>query len=221
MTRTDDLIDRLASNATPVRRLPPPWRQGLRWLAVVAVVLALTVSGYGLRPDLMELASRPWELAEIGLALATGLAAALAVFHLALPGRPSRWAWLPLPFALAWLASLGLGCLGEWRALGSAALALHLDPECARAIALTSLPVGLVLLLMVRHAGPVRPVAVAALAGLAASALSSAGVSLSHSGETALMVLLWHAGAVALLCLSGALLGRRLFAWVGTGSDGR
>lgn len=218
MRSTEELIDRLAAGATPVTRPPPPWRRTLSWLALAIAVLALTVTGYGLRPDLAELPARPWKLAEIGLALATGLAAALAVFHLALPGRPSRWAWLPLPFALAWLASLGLGCLGEWRALGGAALALHLDPDCARAIALTSLPVGLVLLMMVRHAGPVRPVAVAALAALAASALSSAGVSLSHSGETALMILLWHAGAVAALCLGSAALGRRLFAWIGPGT---
>lgn len=218
MRSTDELIAELARGATPVRRLPPPWRRTLRWLALVSVVLALTVAGHGLRPELAEWSLQPWALAEIGLALATGLAAAVAVFHLALPGRPSQWAWLPLPFALAWLASLGLGCLGEWRTLGGPALVLHVDPECARAIALTSLPVGLVLLLMVRHAGPVRPVAVAGLAALAASALSSAGVSLIHGGESALMILAWHAGAVALLCLASALMGRRLFAWIGAGT---
>lgn len=218
MRTTEDLIAQLASGATPVQRLAAPWRRTLRWLVLVLVVLTLSVLGHGLRPDLSELAERPWELAEILFALATGLTSALAVFHLSLPGRPSRWIWLPLPFAVAWLASLGLGCLGEWQTVGLAAFALHLDPDCAWAIAVTSLPVGLVLLLMVRHAGPVRPVAVATLAALAASALSSAGVSLSHTGETALMILLWHAGAVLVLCLASAVLGRRMFSFIGTGS---
>ena len=66
-----------------------------------------------------------------------------------------------------------------------------------------------------RHAGIVRPGATAMLAALAAAALSAAGVSLFHSGENSLMVLLWHVGAVALLSLASLAFGARLFAWIG------
>jgi len=78
-----------------------------------------------------------------------------------------------------------------------------------------SLPLGLVMVLMVRHAGVVRPAPTAMLAALSAAALSSAGVSLFHNGETSLMSLLWHGGVVALLSLASLAAGERLFAWIG------
>jgi hypothetical protein len=53
------------------------------------------------------------------------------------------------------------------------------------------------------------------LAALSAAALSSAGVSLFHNGETSLMSLLWHGGIVAALSLASLAAGERLFAWIG------
>jgi len=61
----------------------------------------------------------------------------------------------------------------------------------------------------------VRPAPTAMLAALSAAALSSAGVSLFHNGETSLMSLLWHGGAVAILSLASLGMGQRLFAWIG------
>ena len=61
--------------------------------------------------------------------------------------------------------------------------------------------------------GPSAPTAM--LVALSAAALSAAGVSLYHGGETALMVLLWHLGAVVVLSLLCLLFGRPLFAWIG------
>ena len=40
-------------------------------------------------------------------------------------------------------------------------------------------------------------------------------VSLYPAGETGLMVLLWHVGAVVVLSLLRVLFGRPLFAWIG------
>jgi hypothetical protein len=81
---------------------------------------------------------------------------------------------------------------------------------------MTSIPLGLVLLLMVRHAGVVRPGQAALLVMLSAAALSSSAVSLiHHDGESSLMVLLWHVGAVLMLSLLSLLFSRRMFAWIG------
>jgi hypothetical protein len=121
-----------------------------------------------------------------------------------------------LPAAVLWLGGIGLGCLRDFAQQGAAAFAFEgASWECAGAITLTSVPLGLMLLLMVRHAGVVRPGPTAMLTALSAAALSAAGVSLIHQGENALMVLLWHAGAVLVLSSTSWLFGRQLFSWIG------
>ena len=66
------------------------------------------------------------------------------------------------------------------------------------------------MLLLLRHAGPVRPLPVLLLGGLASAALCSAGLSLFHHLEAALMVLVWHGGALAVVVVLGWRLGRPL-----------
>ena len=207
MTDTRQLIDQLAARATPVRPLLSPGQRALRWIAfVVAVIVAMTVIS-GPRPDLFGALSRPSAAVEWMASALTGLLAADAVFQVSVPGRSARWAWLPVAPLVVWIAGLGLGCLGDWSRLGMQAFAFdHHGAECFGAITMISLPLILILLLVVRHAGAVRPVRTALLGALSAAALSAAGVSLIHDGETALMVLLWHVGAIALLVLLGGML---------------
>lgn len=213
MTDTQTLIGQLTSRAQPVRRLSSPLRRTLLWAVLAAAVIAVVIANYGLRPGFVS--SAPKAIEWIGSVL-TALLAAYAVFQISVPGRSPSWAWLPLPPMLLWLSGLGWGCAREFLQFGNAALAYQAASwECAQAITLISLPLGLILLLMVRHAGVVRPAPTAMLAALSAAAMSAAGVSLFHEGESALMVLIWHLGAVALLSLLCWLFGRRLFAWLG------
>jgi hypothetical protein len=213
---TNNLIEQLASQARPVRPLASPMRRTLLWVAVAAVLIALITSVYGFRSGLAaELSAAP-SLIEWVASVLTGLLAAYAVFQISVPGHSRSWAWLPLPALLLWLSGLGWGCMRDYAQLGGDAFLIGMaSSECAVAITLTSIPLGLVLLLMVRHAGVVRPTTTAMLAALSAAALSAAGVSLYHSGESALMVLLWHVGAVVVLSLLCLLLGRPLFSWIG------
>jgi len=144
-----------------------------------------------------------------------GLVAAYAVFQVSVPGRALAWAWLPLPAAIAWFAGMGWGCLAQVRADGGA-VALGLGSwHCALAITLVSAPMLLVMLLLVRHAGVVRPVPTTVLAMLSAAGLSSAAVSLVHGHESALLTLAWHGGVVLLLCAAAWLSGRPLLGWIG------
>ncbi|WP_149193604.1 DUF1109 domain-containing protein [Luteimonas suaedae] len=215
MTDTSRLIDQLTAQARPVRPLASPLRRTLLWIAMAAALIAAIVAAYGLRPGLAELAATP-ALVEWIASVLTGVLAAYAVFQISVPGRSPRWAWLPLPALLLWLGGLGWGCLHDAARMGSAAFALEMaSSECAVAIAMTSIPLGLVMLLMVRHAGVIRPAPTAMLSALSAAALSAAGVSLFHGGESALMVLLWHVGAVIVLSLLCLAFGRPLFSWIG------
>lgn len=220
MNDTDRLIDQLAVRARPVRRLASPPRRTVLWLALAVVIVAAIVASRGVRAEWMQRMAEPGLAIEWIASLLTGVLAAYATFQISVPGRSLRWAWLPVPSALLWLAGIGLGCLADFASLGTGAFAFHGEGfECAWAITLISVPLGVVLLVMVRHAGVVRPGATALLAALSAAALSAAGVSMIHEGETALMVLLWHLGAVALLSGLCWLFGRRMFSWLGYARD--
>lgn len=213
-TDTAAFIARLADNAPPVPRLRPPLQRTARYLAAAFCVLGLAVVTQGLRPDLAQEFMRP----EVGMhwcaALLTGVMATVAAFHVSVPGRDERWALLPLPPLLLWLGGLGWGCLADWRRMGPDAMAIGVDWYCVAAILATSLPLGALLLRMVWHAGPVRPGATALTGALAVAALSAAALTLCHEPDTALMILIWDVGTVALVVAAGWAWQARLFAWV-------
>jgi hypothetical protein len=208
--RTEELIGDLAIELRPVRRLPSPGVQAALWLGLAVVAIALAVALHGLRHDLAARMLLPHEVAQWLASVATGVAAALAAAMLARPDRTWRWALLPLPPLLAWGLSLGWGCLADLARMGPAALTLGTSWGCLRFIILLGAPLTALQLWLLRHAGPVRPVPVLLLGGLASAALCSAGLSLFHHLDAAVMVLLWHGGAMAVLVLLGWLLGRPL-----------
>jgi hypothetical protein len=210
-TRTEHLIAQLAADVRPVRPLRPPMLRALFWLAVAALVIGTVVAAFGIRPDFMtEMGETHYQLEWAG-SLLTGILAAIAAFHVSLPDRPRTWALLPLPGLVFWLFSIGYGCMTDWVRHGAEGFAFGVSFFCFRSILLISIPLSVVLLAMLRLAGPVRPVPTIASGMLAAAALSACGVSMFHGDEATLMVLIWHGGAVALLVGLGTLLNRSLF----------
>ena len=208
---TEALIGRLSRDLRPVRPLASPGRQALAWLGFAALVLAGVVALEGPRHDLAARLALPEELGQLLASVATGITAALAAAMLARPDRSWRWALLPLPFLAAWLAMLGWGCLAELARLGPGqSMARGTSWGCVQFVVLLGLPLSAALLLLLRHAGPVRPAPVLALAGLASAALCSAGLTLFHHLDAALEVLIWHGGAVVLVVLLDRLFGRSL-----------
>lgn len=216
MTDTRALIDQLAGRASAVRPLPSPLRRTVAWIVVAAVLIAIMAASFGLRANLGVAFLQPGHAMEWSGSVLTGIFAAFATFQVSVPGRSPSWAWLPVLPAALWLGGIGIGCLHDFSLQGPAAFAFEAhSSECARAIIAMSLPLALVMVIMVRHAGVVRPAPTAMLAALSAAALCSAGVSLFHAGETSLMVLVWHLGSVVALSLASVALGGRLFSWIG------
>lgn len=215
MRTTDQLIEQLTTASHPVTPLRSPLLRAAGWLTLAFAIVAGMVLSHGLRPDLALQFSRPVMATEWVGALLTGCLAAIATFQVSLPGRSRRWMLLPLPGLTLWLSALCLGCLADWFQHGPTALAISPSWSCVQAILTTSVPLGLTLLVMVRHAGLVRPGATALVGGMSIAALSSAGLSLFHHVDTALMVLIWHGGAAALVVCTAWSFSERLFAWIG------
>lgn len=205
--RTDDLISRLSTGLQPVKRVTPPMQAALGWIALALLVVGAGVAIAGFRHDIEQRLMLMHEKVNLAAALLTGIAAAIAAFHLALPDRSPRWALLPLPFAAFWVSGLGWGCVAEFVAQGWPALGTSFG--CLRFIIGFGLPLTLSMLWLTRHAALIRPGPVAALAGLAAAAIASVGLSLVHHLDAAAMVLIWHGGSVVLVTLLAKAFGTR------------
>jgi len=216
MKNTQTLIDQLSSNAMPVKPLASPIKRTAVWCVAAVIILGLIVGSYGVRPAFFADFHQPVKAIGWIASILAGLLAAFAVFQISIPGRSTAWTWLPTPFVLLWFGSLCLGCLSDFSRTGMEAFAFEAGSwECARAITAMSLPLGFVMLMLVRHAGVIRPALTAYLAALSTAALSSAGVSLFHNGESTFMVLVWHLGAVFFLSIVCWISGRQLFGWMG------
>jgi hypothetical protein len=184
------------------------------WILLAAAILLLFTALHGVRPDLAERLRQPAFALGTGGAMLSGILAAVAAFQLGLPDRSALWLWLPVPAVALWAGTIGYGCLANWIALPPDAVSVAASLRCLATLVLTSLPLSLVLLVMLRHAGPIRPIPVAICGSLAVSGIAATALSVFHEIDATAMVLLWNAGTAGLIVLTGAAFGRRLFGLV-------
>jgi hypothetical protein len=197
--RTERLIERLAAQARPVRRLRPPlYRAGL-WLLAVAVLTGGAVATFADWHVFAERAHDPRLVIEMVGTLAAGIAAIVAAFELSLPDRSRRWLLLPLPPLMLWLASSGYGCYRHWLTVGPSGWELGESAHCLRFILGMSLPLGVSLLITLRRASPISPLPVGAAGGLGVGALAAFALQFFHPFDVTLMDIGVHVVAVALV----------------------
>jgi hypothetical protein len=212
MSETDDisrLIGDLGADLKPVRRLAAPWLRALVWLGVVLIVALILVATRTLLPVLGIIGNDPFTLPGAYASLATAALAALAAFELSLPDRSDAWIWLPLPALVVWIVLNGLGCLATLAIPGTQTSPFQFM-VCLSLIFTISLPLTAAMILMVRRARPLRPLRVAVLGGLAASAAAATLLVLVHPHDSAVLDLAAHAVAVAVIIALNVLLGGRL-----------
>ena len=211
--QTEKLIRQLARSAEPVRPIASPSRRLAAWLLIAIPFMVMVVLIMSPRPDLVERLADPRYLAEQGLALLTALSAAVAAFAMVVPGMSPRWRLLPVVPAVMWLATLGAGCLADWRRLGTEALRLTQDAECLLYISLIGSVPALFMLWMLRRGAPLRPGRTALMGALAAAGLGAFGLRLFHDEDLGMMVLVWQVGSVMLLAGAGWLAGPWILRW--------
>jgi hypothetical protein len=208
--RTEDLINQLAANPMPVRRLRPPLLRAALWLLGVLCVAGAVILRTGAVHRLAERSLAPGFDVEWAATVLTGALAVLAAFNLSLPDRSRHWLWLPLPSLLVWVGASGFGCYRSWLVLGAdQSLQLGESAHCFLFILAVSVPLAIALTIPLRRARPLDPMPVLWCAGLGVAALSAAILQFFHPFNITVMDLAAHLAAIALVVLLVGAFGRR------------
>jgi len=213
MITTPDLIGALAANLAPVRRLRPPVTRALSWLLLAALLLAVLAVSQGIRPDLAQRLHGPSFILGVAGASLTGILAAVAAFMLSLPDRSRFYLVLPAPALVLWLSTIGYQCLTNWVSLEPNGIRLGETARCFATLVLTSLPLSLAMVVMLRYAAPLRPMSVTLTGSLAVAAITATALSLFHDLDATVMILMWNLGTAALFVGIGGALGGKMFSW--------
>ena len=214
MTNTPDLIETLVECATPVRRLRPPLMRAGLWLAFAALILVLVAIAHGLRSDLAIQMQRPLFLVGMMAALATGILAAIASFQISLPDSSRWWLLLPVPPLALWVSTIGYGCLTDWVSIGPDGVHMDEALRCLATLLMTSVPLSIAILLMLRYAALLRPTEVCVTGGLAVAAMTAFALSLLHDLDATIMILVWNLAVAALIAGLASLFGRSMLTWI-------
>ncbi len=216
--KTDDLIDRLATDLAPVTPLRRPgWRAAAWAVGAGLYVLALTVAMA--QPGVpIETVGRLLLVSQIAAA-ATGVLAVLAAFASVVPGHSRGvFAW-PIVAAVVWLGALAAGSIGG--AHVGTVLGAESEWVCVAVIVLGGAPLVAVLAAMLRHGAPLRPSTTGALVAVAAGALTNVGACFSRPHTDDAVTLAWHGGAVLALVVLCVLASRFVLNWRSTPIEAR
>jgi hypothetical protein len=178
-----------------------------------ALVLGLIGVAHGLRPDIFQRLQQPRFVVAMFGALATGMLAAVASFRVSLPDGSRLWLLFPLPALALWFSAIGYGCLTDWVTIDPDGLHLGEAVRCFATLLLTSVPLSIAMLVMLRYAALLRATEVSLMAGLAVAAMTSFALSLFHDLDATMMILIWNLGSAVLLATLGAIFGKSMFAW--------
>ena len=214
MITTPDLIESLVAGAKPVRRLRPPVARAALWLLFALAIVSLLAVSHGLRPDLGARLGQPLFVTGLAASLVTGVLAAFAAFIVSLPDRSRIWLLLPAPALALWVSTISYECLTEWVSIRPDGVSLGEAADCFATLVLTSVPLWLAVLLMLRHVALLRSAAAAVAASLAVAATTSTALALFHDMDASVMVLMWNLGTAALLVGLGSAFWERMFSWV-------
>ena len=210
---TAKLIEILAADCAPVRRLPSPMTRAAQWVAISVPCVAAVVLAYQLSGNEISWSLETRFLIEELATIVTAVTAAIAAFCCATPDRDLKIAFLPLlPFGV-WLFSIGQVCANSWLQSSAAGLSLSGGWECLLPSALIGLLPAVAMVVMLRRGTPLYARATMALGGLAVAALANLGLRLFHPGDVTIMMLIWHLSAVALLLALACWVGPRVLPW--------
>ncbi len=218
MSAVDRLIRDLTQEAGPVRRLlPTPLRLGL-WLLCTGLFLAATLVVLGIRLDLTERLHEGAFLLQLVLSATAAIVSASSALDLGVPGAERRYWTRAAPLAIlgvwtAWMLYRMVAFVSDPRVWIEVIRAYPLD-ELGTGLALASFP-GLLLLVLVGRAAPLRPTWAGGLALLAAGSVSSLGALLTCDSPCPIHAVVLHLSPILCVALLGVLAGWLLLRRIG------
>jgi hypothetical protein len=210
--KTDDLIDLLAKDSTPI------WRfRSVLGVALAGGVLCaafLFFAAIGFRPDISDALESGRFLFKFVVTIALAVAASVAVLGLSRPDDNLGHRWLalaiaPALLAIAVLVELTIMPADQWmpRLIGHNAL------HCLTLIPLLALGPLACMLAALRQGAPSNPGLAGAIAGLAASGIAATFYAANCTDDSPLFVVTWYPLATLIVTTAGYLIGRKLLSW--------
>lgn len=195
-----DLIDRLAADATPMRRTG--FGLLLTWLAAALLVSVVYILTVGMRPDIAEalLSGALLRKAAVGALVACG--SLMALDRLARPGVPRDWRGAAL-LGLALLAVL-VPALLQWSRDGmsapvASAMGNPFGWDCLEKMVLASVAPWLAVLAWLRRMAPVNLSAASLAAGGVCVGTGILAYVLHCPFDEPSFVLLWYSAAIGVV----------------------
>lgn len=209
---TDRLIEALSNELTPVRALRSPAQRAALWLGLVALISGVLIWRFAHLSVFLQRVAVARVAIDCAATALTGISAILAAFEMSVPGRSARWAYLPLPFFVLWLAASGAGCLSNGVSLHGADGFVGESSHCFVFILGVSVPLAAGLFWMLRRARPIAPAPVALLGTLGVAATAAFLLQFFHPFDVTVIDIALHLAAIGVVMLVGSALRRPLLA---------
>jgi hypothetical protein len=202
--KTDDLIQRLASELAPVRPLRRPEKRAAVWLVGSALyfgALALVMSGFSLPLTRVDTGILATQL----IGLVAGVLAAIAAFASVVPGYSKHVLTAFVVTLSIWFGVSAIAALRDGEV--QTALAAQQEWSCVAIIIVGALPLVAVLAAMLKRGAPLNPGRTALLGALAVGLLANFSACLARPHSDVAVALAWHGAAIVLLtlaCIAGS-----------------
>jgi hypothetical protein len=212
--KTDDLIQRLGADATPVRPLAAPWQRAAMWLAAaLAYVLLGGVASWLRHGTLLGISAHPayvvQQLALVGIAIV----AADAAFASVVPGAAQARSGMILAPVVVLMATLGWGIHLDVRAQGAVGFGREMDWPCVGSIAGGAALLFAGAMVFLRVGAPLAPAATGLLAALAAVSLANVEACVTRAHAFSVTVLIWHGLTSGVVLIAATAAARRVLRW--------
>jgi hypothetical protein len=211
MENIEELIDRLAVDATPVRSAAPPLMLSIKLMGAAAIYLAISLAISGLRPDLTAKIHETWFVAEIVTLLLIFISTSISAALLGFPDLHQRRGTVSIP-ALMFVLFL-LVIFFAWHAdKPPAPLPMH-SFECTLSITLVSLLPAAWTFYALRQYASTHPRLAGSIALLSSFSVGALWLRLHEVNDSVIHLIQWHYLPMLVFGMIGLWLGRVLLKW--------